>query len=107
MQALAIAPSAAVFAAIKQEGRSGKKDDRARRATGQEGRSRGCADHARQLCRSPPPGTIAPDMTSALPFDDFRHLLANLPAADMTAQARVRTLLAKADKPGNSLGRIE
>ncbi|MER8461849.1 nicotinate-nucleotide--dimethylbenzimidazole phosphoribosyltransferase [Mesorhizobium sp. M1396] len=46
-------------------------------------------------------------MTSALPFDDFRNLLANLPAADTTAEARVRTLFAKADKSGNSLGRIE
>ena len=46
-------------------------------------------------------------MTSALPFDDFRALLANLPAADMEAEARVRTLFAKADKPQGSLGRIE
>ncbi|RUU78436.1 nicotinate-nucleotide--dimethylbenzimidazole phosphoribosyltransferase, partial [Mesorhizobium sp. M7A.T.Ca.TU.009.01.1.2] len=46
-------------------------------------------------------------MTSALPFDDFRNLLANLPAADTAAETRVRTLFAKADKPGNSLGRIE
>ncbi|TIW91904.1 MAG: nicotinate-nucleotide--dimethylbenzimidazole phosphoribosyltransferase, partial [Mesorhizobium sp.] len=46
-------------------------------------------------------------MTSALPFDDFRNLLANLPAADTAAEARVRALFAKADKPGSSLGRIE
>ncbi|MBZ9922225.1 nicotinate-nucleotide--dimethylbenzimidazole phosphoribosyltransferase, partial [Mesorhizobium sp. BR1-1-7] len=46
-------------------------------------------------------------MTRAQPFDDFRNLLANLPAADTTAEARVRTLFAKADKPRNSLGRIE
>ena len=52
-------------------------------------------------------GMIANDMTSTLPFDDFRNLLANLPAADTTAEARVRTLFAKADKPRNSLGRIE
>ncbi|TIN21194.1 MAG: nicotinate-nucleotide--dimethylbenzimidazole phosphoribosyltransferase [Mesorhizobium sp.] len=46
-------------------------------------------------------------MTSALPFDDFRNLLANLPAADTAAETRVRTLFAKADKSANSLGRIE
>ncbi|TIX26488.1 nicotinate-nucleotide--dimethylbenzimidazole phosphoribosyltransferase, partial [Mesorhizobium sp.] len=46
-------------------------------------------------------------MTSALPFDDLRNLLANLPAADTAAEARVRALFAKADKPGSSLGRIE
>ncbi|TIW84674.1 MAG: nicotinate-nucleotide--dimethylbenzimidazole phosphoribosyltransferase, partial [Mesorhizobium sp.] len=46
-------------------------------------------------------------MTSALPFDDFRNLLDNLPAADLKAEARVRTLFAKADKPRNSLGRVE
>lgn len=46
-------------------------------------------------------------MTSALPFDDFRNLLANLPSADTVAQNRVRTLFVKADKPKNSLGRIE
>jgi nicotinate-nucleotide--dimethylbenzimidazole phosphoribosyltransferase len=50
---------------------------------------------------------IANVMTSALPFDDFRNLLANLPAADRVAEARVRTLFARADKSGNSLGRIE
>src|SRR6478609_6914070 len=68
---------------------------------------RGCADHATQLCRSPNPGMIAHDMTSALPFDDFRNLLDNLPAADLKAEARVRALFAKADKPVHSLGRIE
>jgi nicotinate-nucleotide--dimethylbenzimidazole phosphoribosyltransferase len=52
-------------------------------------------------------GTIRIDMTSALPFDDFRDLLTSLPPADVVAQARVRTLFAKADKPENSLGRIE
>jgi len=46
-------------------------------------------------------------MTSALPFDDFRNLLAKLPPADPAAEARVRTLFAKADKPRTSLGRIE
>jgi hypothetical protein len=43
--------------------------------------------------------TFRNDMTSALPFDDFRNLLANLPPADAQAEARVRTLFAKADKP--------
>jgi nicotinate-nucleotide--dimethylbenzimidazole phosphoribosyltransferase len=46
-------------------------------------------------------------MTSALPFDDIRDLLAKLPEADENAAARVRTLFAKADKQKNSLGRIE
>lgn len=54
-----------------------------------------------------PPATIATNMTSALPFDDFRNLLANLPPADAQAEARVRTLFAKADKPKGSLGRVE
>lgn len=48
----------------------------------------------------------ANDMTST-PFDDFRNLLAALPAADEDAEARVRALFAKADKPRASLGRIE
>ena len=46
-------------------------------------------------------------MTTALPLDDFRNLLANLPAADMAAVERVRMLFSKADKPRGSLGRIE
>ncbi|TGQ72639.1 nicotinate-nucleotide--dimethylbenzimidazole phosphoribosyltransferase [Mesorhizobium sp. M00.F.Ca.ET.186.01.1.1] len=46
-------------------------------------------------------------MTSALPFDDFRNLLAALPAADMAAASRVRTLFSKAEKSANSLGRVE
>ncbi|MGX5828490.1 nicotinate-nucleotide--dimethylbenzimidazole phosphoribosyltransferase [Mesorhizobium sp. 43Arga] len=46
-------------------------------------------------------------MTSALPFDDFRNLLDSLPAADLKAEAHVRALFAKADKPAHSLGRIE
>ena len=46
-------------------------------------------------------------MTSALPFDDFRNLLDNLPSTDLKAEARVRALFAKADKPVHSLGRIE
>ncbi|MBN9236146.1 MULTISPECIES: nicotinate-nucleotide--dimethylbenzimidazole phosphoribosyltransferase [Phyllobacteriaceae] len=46
-------------------------------------------------------------MTSALPFDDFRELIANLPPADAAAGERVRALFAKADKPAGSLGRIE
>jgi nicotinate-nucleotide--dimethylbenzimidazole phosphoribosyltransferase len=46
-------------------------------------------------------------MTSVLPFNDFRNLLASLPPADTAAEARVRALFAKADKPKSSLGRIE
>ena len=46
-------------------------------------------------------------MTSALPFDDFRTLLAKLPPVDMTAAARVRESFARMDKPKNSLGRLE
>jgi nicotinate-nucleotide--dimethylbenzimidazole phosphoribosyltransferase len=46
-------------------------------------------------------------MTSALPFDDFRNLLTNLPPADTAAEASVRMLFAKADRPKGSLGRIE
>jgi len=47
------------------------------------------------------------EMTSHTPFDDFRSLLAALPAANAEAEARVRTLFAKADKPKSSLGRVE
>lgn len=46
-------------------------------------------------------------MTTALPLDDFRNLLANLPGADMAAVERVRMLFSKADRPRGSLGRIE
>lgn len=46
-------------------------------------------------------------MVDTQPFDDFRDLLANLPTADDDAAARVRNLFAKADKPRNSLGRME
>lgn len=46
-------------------------------------------------------------MTSALPFDDFRTLLENLPAGDAKAGGRVRELFAKAEKPAGSLGRME
>ena len=46
-------------------------------------------------------------MTSALPFDDFRTLLENLPAGDAKAGDRVRELFAKAEKPAGSLGRME
>jgi nicotinate-nucleotide--dimethylbenzimidazole phosphoribosyltransferase len=42
-----------------------------------------------------------------LPFDDFRNLLATLPATDGNAEATVREVFAKADKPEGSLGRIE
>ncbi|MBN9550867.1 MAG: nicotinate-nucleotide--dimethylbenzimidazole phosphoribosyltransferase, partial [Alphaproteobacteria bacterium] len=44
---------------------------------------------------------------TATPFDDFRNLLATLPPADHAANARVRALFAKAEKPKESLGRIE
>ncbi|TJW75618.1 MAG: nicotinate-nucleotide--dimethylbenzimidazole phosphoribosyltransferase, partial [Mesorhizobium sp.] len=44
---------------------------------------------------------------TAKPFDDFRTLLATLPPADAAADARVRALFARADKPKASLGRIE
>src|SRR5215204_1684531 len=46
-------------------------------------------------------------MTSALPFDDFRTLLAQLPPVDATAAAKVRESFARMDKPKNSLGRLE
>ncbi|AZO47022.1 MAG: nicotinate-nucleotide--dimethylbenzimidazole phosphoribosyltransferase [Mesorhizobium sp.] len=46
-------------------------------------------------------------MTSASPFDDFRNLLANLPPADLAAEAHIRALFAKAEKPTASLGRLE
>lgn len=46
-------------------------------------------------------------MTSALPFDDFRTLIQNLPAGNEAAAERVRTLFAKAEKPAGSLGRME
>lgn len=48
-----------------------------------------------------------PAMTSALPFDDFRNLIANLPPMDTSAGDRVRALFAKTDKPKGSLGRME
>lgn len=46
-------------------------------------------------------------MQSALPFDDFRELLAKLPAADAAAEARMRALFARAGRPEGSLGRVE
>jgi nicotinate-nucleotide--dimethylbenzimidazole phosphoribosyltransferase len=46
-------------------------------------------------------------MTSGLPFDDFRSLMQALPEGDEAAANRVRTLFAKAEKPANSLGRME
>ena len=46
-------------------------------------------------------------MTSALPFDDFRTLMQDLPDGDEAAANRVRTLFAKAEKPLGSLGRME
>lgn len=47
------------------------------------------------------------DMTSALPFDDFRNLLARLPAGDEAAGDRVRSQFMHAEKPKASLGRLE
>jgi nicotinate-nucleotide--dimethylbenzimidazole phosphoribosyltransferase len=55
----------------------------------------------------PPFGDDRGNMIDKLPFDDFRALLDDLPPADVAAEARVRQLFAKADKPGNSLGRLE
>lgn len=46
-------------------------------------------------------------MTSALPFDDFRNLLKQLPEADKRAGDAVRSVFARADKPVGSLGRLE
>jgi len=46
-------------------------------------------------------------MMSALPFDDFRALLENLPAGDQNAADRVAELFAMTDKPARSLGRLE
>lgn len=43
---------------------------------------------------------------SALPFDDFRNLLAALPAVDTDADAKVRATFAKATARQGSLGRI-
>jgi len=58
----------------------------------------------------PLPTTISPDfddMTSALPFDDFRNLMSRLPAGDEAAGERVRAQFARAEKPRESLGRLE
>jgi nicotinate-nucleotide--dimethylbenzimidazole phosphoribosyltransferase len=44
---------------------------------------------------------------SALPFDDFRALIAGLPSADTGAEAQVRALFAKAAVRQGSLGRVE
>jgi nicotinate-nucleotide--dimethylbenzimidazole phosphoribosyltransferase len=46
-------------------------------------------------------------MASEHPFDDFRKLLAALPAADAAAAERVRQQFARAEKPIGSLGRLE
>lgn len=46
-------------------------------------------------------------MTSALPFDDFRDLIRRLPALDLAAGERARSLLERLDKPAGSLGRLE
>jgi nicotinate-nucleotide--dimethylbenzimidazole phosphoribosyltransferase len=44
---------------------------------------------------------------SALPFDDFRNLVAALPPADAAAEGRMRALFAKAAARQGGLGRIE
>lgn len=46
-------------------------------------------------------------MTTGLPFDDFRRLLAELPGPDKDAVARVRERDAQLTKPAGSLGRLE
>jgi nicotinate-nucleotide--dimethylbenzimidazole phosphoribosyltransferase len=46
-------------------------------------------------------------MTSGLPFDDFRNLLAHLDGPDENAAARVRALYERTGKPKGSLGRLE
>ncbi len=46
-------------------------------------------------------------MTSTLPFDDFRDLLARLPGPDEAAAGRVRDLFVKADGENRSLGQVE
>jgi len=46
-------------------------------------------------------------MTSALPFDDFRDLLARLPGPDEAAMARVRDLFAGVAGENRPLGRVE
>ncbi len=47
------------------------------------------------------------DMTSALPFDDFRSLMQALPAGDKAAAQRVRELFARPGQTDSSLGRME
>lgn len=71
--------------------------------------------HRAPLCHGviaamPLPTTISAgidDMTSALPFDDIRNLLARLPPGDEAAGERVRAQFARAEKPKGSLGQIE
>lgn len=46
-------------------------------------------------------------MTSALPFDDFRNLLGQLPEGDERSGDAVRSVFARADKPTGSLGQLE
>src|ERR671925_498979 len=57
-----------------------------------------CAGAPSQLCRPKHPIRRL-SMTSALPFDDFRTLMQNLPDGDEAAANRVRTLFVKAEKP--------
>ncbi|BCH32329.1 nicotinate-nucleotide--dimethylbenzimidazole phosphoribosyltransferase [Mesorhizobium sp. L-8-10] len=47
------------------------------------------------------------EMTTGLPFDDFRNLTRELPARDEAAAAKVRTQFQQMRKPAGSLGRIE
>ncbi|MFZ2099759.1 MAG: nicotinate-nucleotide--dimethylbenzimidazole phosphoribosyltransferase [Oricola sp.] len=46
-------------------------------------------------------------VTSGLPFDDFRNLLMNLPGPDEAAVAAVRERDAQLTKPAGALGRLE
>lgn len=46
-------------------------------------------------------------MTTGIPFDDFRHLLANLPGPDIDAVNAVRARDAQLTKPPKALGRLE
>lgn len=46
-------------------------------------------------------------MTSALPFDDFRQLIGNLPHGDRAKGEAVRDVFARSEKPSGSLGRVE
>ncbi|MES0051497.1 hypothetical protein NKJ68_28620, partial [Mesorhizobium sp. M0053] len=51
-----------------------------------------------------PQGMIRTDMTSALPFDDFRNLLASLPPADTVAEVERGRLPVQSRRPGPEAG---